>query len=134
MADYIMALDAGTTSCRCILFDKQSRICSLAQKEFKTCSNQPQAKGTRAHMVSMYVLYYAPVQMMCDSATEYLKAPDILNFIANTPTTWDDTKALDGKIGEFVVVARRSGDNWYVGGMNDWIEREVEIDFSKILP
>ena len=107
---------------------------NVAQKEFKTCSNQPQAKGTRAHMVSMYVLYYAPVQMMCDSATEYLKAPDILNFIANTPTTWDDTKALDGKIGEFVVVARRSGDNWYVGGMNDWNEREVEIDFSKILP
>ncbi|MFR6032286.1 MAG: glycoside hydrolase family 97 C-terminal domain-containing protein [Bacilli bacterium] len=58
----------------------------------------------------------------------------MLNFIANTPTTWDDTKALDGKIGEFVVVARRSGDNWYVGGMNDWNEREVEIDFSKILP
>ncbi len=107
---------------------------NVTKKDFQRSYSFPQAKGTRSHMVSMYVLFYAPVQMLCDSATEYKKYPDILNFIANAPTSWDDTRAIEGKIGEYVVVARRKGDSWYIGGMNNWTARDITIDLSKILP
>ncbi len=107
---------------------------NTTEKDWHRSYSFPLAKGTRAHMVSMYVLYYAPLQMLCDSATEYKKYPDILKFIASTPTSWDDTKVIKGKMGEYVVVARRKGDSWYVGGMNDWTARDITIDLSKILP
>jgi len=107
---------------------------NVGKKDFQKSYSFPQAKGTRSHMVAQYILFYGPVQMLCDSASEYKKYPDILNFIAHAPTSWDDSKALEGKIGEYVVVARRKGDAWYIGGMNDWNERTVEIDLSKILP
>ncbi len=106
---------------------------NVSKKNFRKSFSFPQMKGTRSQMAAMYVLFYAPVQMLCDSASEYKKYPDILHFIANTPTTWDDTKALEGKIGEYVVVARRKGDSWYIGGMSDWKGRTVEIDLSQIL-
>jgi len=102
--------------------------------EWRKCSNIPQVMGTRAHQVAMYVLYYAPLQMLSDRATEYKKYPDILRFIANAPTTWDDTKVLEAKIGELAVIARRKDDVWYIGGMTDWSERKVTLDLSKILP
>jgi len=105
-----------------------------SQKDFSMCFNLPNAQGTRAHHVAMYVLYYAPLQMMCDSPTEYLKCPELLEFIAETPTTWDDSKAIDGKIGEYVVLMRKKDDTYYVAGLNNWDAREVTIDFSKILP
>ncbi len=107
---------------------------NVTDKEYQKSFTMPCAKGTRSHMVSMYVLYYAPLQMLCDSASDYKKYPDILNFIATAPTTWDETKAIEGKIGEYVVVARRKGDSWYIGGMTDWNARDVNIDLSKILP
>jgi alpha-glucosidase len=107
---------------------------NMQKKDFRKSYSFPNAMGTRAHTVSMFVLFYGPVQMLCDSASEYKKYPDVLNFLANAPTTWDDTKALEGKIGEYAVIARRKGDSWYIGGMTDWKSREVEIDLSKILP
>ena len=107
---------------------------NVSQNGFTKSFKFPQMKGTRSQMVAQYVLYYAPVQMLCDSASEYKKYPDILHFIANAPTSWDDTKALEGRIGEYVVVARRKGDVWYIGGMNDWNARTVTVDLSKFLP
>ena len=107
---------------------------NVQKKDFRRSYSLPNVMGTRSHMVSMFVLFYGPVQMLCDSASEYKKYPDILNFLANAPTSWDDTKALEGKIGEYAIIARRKGDSWYIGGMTDWNSREVEIDLSKILP
>jgi len=87
--------------------------------------------GTRCHQLAMYVVYYAPMQMLCDAPTAYEKYPDILAFLlADVPTTWDDTHALDGKIGEYVVIARRKDKDWYIGAMTDWTEREIRLDFS----
>ncbi len=94
----------------------------------------PNVNGTRAHMIAQYILFYGPLQMISDMPSEYLKQPDILKFIAETPTSWDDTKAIEGKMGEYVVVARRKGDVWYVGGMCDWGGKTVELDLSKFLP
>lgn len=106
---------------------------NTAKGDFSPCYNFPEVQGTRAHQAAMYVVYFAPLQMLCDSASEYLKSPEILKFMAETPTSWDETKVLEGKIGKYVVIARRSGEDWYIGGMCDWDGKEVDIDLSKIL-
>ena len=90
--------------------------------------------GTRAHQLGMYVVYYAPLQMLCDAPTQYEKYPDILKFLSTVPVTWDETIALKGKIGEYVAIARRKGNNWYIGALNDWHERTLEIDLSFLGP
>ncbi len=100
---------------------------------FKSNLNLPEVMGTRAHMMSMYILYLSPIQMMTDAPSYYRKSPDVTKFIATTPTSWDDSRALDGKIGEFVVIARRKGDAWYVGGMNGGQERYYKLNLSKFL-
>lgn len=103
------------------------------QNDFHQSFENPMSYGTRCHQLGMYVVYYAPLQMLCDAPTAYQQYPDILNFLAEVPTTWDDTKVLAGKLGDYIVVARKNGDDWYIGGMTNWDEREVEIDFSEIL-
>ena len=63
-----------------------------------------------------------------------MKEQKLLDFIAAVPTTWDDTKVIEGKMGDYVVIARRKGDKWYLGGMCGWGGKDVEIDLSKFLP
>jgi alpha-glucosidase len=95
-------------------------------------SNQmTMSQGTRAHQLGMFVVYFAPLQMMCDAPTAYEKYPDILQFLSTVPVTWDETVVLDGAIGEYVIVARRKGEDWYIGGLNNWTGRSVEIDLSR---
>ena len=68
--------------------------------------------------------------LLCDSPTAYEKEMECTEFIATIPTVWDQTVAMDGKVGEYCVIARRAGDVWYVGGMTNWDERELELDLS----
>jgi len=99
--------------------------------DFHQSFENPMSYGTRAHQLGMYVVYYAPLQMLSDAPTAYEKYPDILSFLSDVPTTWDETKVLGGKIGEYVVVARKKNDDWYIGGLTNWDERDVEIDLSE---
>ncbi|HWA25558.1 MAG TPA: glycoside hydrolase family 97 protein [Lacunisphaera sp.] len=92
--------------------------------------DNPMSQGTRCHQLAMYVVYESPLQMLCDSPTNYLREPECLAFLSPVPTVWDETRALDSRIGEYVAVARRSGVEWYVGAMTDWTPRELTIDFS----
>jgi len=102
-----------------------------AQKiSFAPIFNRPMSLGTRCHQLAMYVVYESPLQMLADSPSNYLREPQIMEFLGPVPTEWDDTKVLDGKIGEYVVVARRNGHDWYVGAMTNWSARELDIDLS----
>lgn len=87
----------------------------------------PISLGTRAHQAALYVVYESPLQMLADSPSNYYKAPEFASFISRIPTTWDDTKAITAKIGEQLVVARKHGKNWYLGGLTDWNARNIEI-------
>jgi alpha-glucosidase len=78
----------------------------------------------------MYVVFESPLQMLADSPSNYLREPEAMEFLSVVPTEWDETKALDGHIGQYVVVARRSGEDWYVGAMTNWTPRDLEIDLS----
>jgi alpha-glucosidase len=102
-----------------------------AQKDsFRPIHDRPMSLGTRCHQLAMYVVYESPLQMLSDSPSNYLREPQMMEFLAPVPSEWDDTKVLDGRIGEYVVVARRNGHDWYVGAMTNWTPRELEIDLS----
>jgi alpha-glucosidase len=102
-----------------------------AQKNiFKAVFDRPMSQGTRCHQLAMYVVFESPLQMLADSPSNYLQEPEIMEFLAPVPTEWDETKVLDGKIAQYVAVARRNRKDWYVGAMTNWSPRELEIDFS----
>ncbi len=87
----------------------------------------PFVMGTRAHQLAMAVVYFSPLQVMCDSPYNYRISPGGLNFLKSVPVVWDETRVIGGYPGEFVVIARRSGSDWYIGGMNGDSARTVKI-------
>ncbi|MCF6223163.1 MAG: glycoside hydrolase family 97 protein [Flavobacteriaceae bacterium] len=102
-----------------------------AQKDnFSIFFERPMSMGTRAQQLAMFVVYEAPLQMLADTPTAYEAEPEILEFLSQVPTVWDETVALNGKVGDYVVIARKSGNTWYVGGMTDWDARTLRVDFS----
>jgi len=68
--------------------------------------------------------------MLSDNPTIYMKEQESTDFIAAVPTVFDETVAIDGKVGEFVSIARRKGTTWYAGSMSNWTPRETTIDLS----
>jgi len=91
---------------------------------------EPESQGTRAHQAAMYVVYESPLQMLSDSPTKYIENKDCFTFINSIPTIWDETFPLSGRVGEYVAVARRSGDKWYVGVMGGNSEMDLEIGLN----
>jgi alpha-glucosidase len=100
------------------------------RETFKPIPTQPMALGTRCQQLAMYVVFESPLQMLSDSPSNYEREPEAMEFLAAVPTVWDETRVLDAKIADYVVVARRSGKEWYVGAMSDWTPRELDVDFS----
>ena len=94
----------------------------------------PSTQGTRCHELAMYVIYDQYFAMLCDSPMEYLKYPDIMKFLSEVPVTFDDTRVLDAKVGEYALMAKRKGNNWYVGGMTNWDARIIEVNFDFLSP
>ncbi len=99
------------------------------------CGHRPNSAsiGTRAYQLALFVIFESGLQMLADNPTMYYRNPDCTEFITNVPTTWDETKALEAKVGEYVIVAKRKGDKWYIGGMTNNSENErimtINLDF-----
>ncbi len=103
------------------------------QKDFRAVGGDapgPFVMGTRAHQLAMMVVYFSPLQVMCDSPYNYRMSPGGLDFLKSVPTTWDETRVIDGYPGEFVVIARRSGNDWYIGGMTGDSAKTVSIPLT----
>ena len=99
-------------------------------KEFIVSNDRPRVQGTRAHQMAMFVVYYGPLQMLADSPTDYLKEPEVFDFLTDIPTTWDETVAVEGKAQSHVVLARRKGDTWYLGAMTNSSPRTIEVPLN----
>lgn len=93
-------------------------------------NNNPMSQGTRVHQMAMYTLFEAPLQMMADSPSKYLQNPECAAFIASIPTTFDETVVLGGEMGEWLALARRKGNTWYVAAMNNWTSRDLQLNLS----
>ena len=100
------------------------------KSDYSVSFSNPMSQGTRCHQVAMYVCYDAPLQMLCDNPSNYYKEQETTSFISKIPTVWDDTKVLDAKVGDFILMARQKDNNWYLGAMTDWTARSLNIDFS----
>jgi alpha-glucosidase len=94
--------------------------------------NEPMSQGTRCRQLAEYVVFDAPFAMLCDAPSAYLEEPECTEFIANVPTVWDETRILDGQVGDFVISAKRKGNTWYIGALTDWERRTFEIDLKAL--
>jgi len=97
---------------------------------YRPSNSNPMSQGTRCHQLAEYTVFEAPLQMLADNPTAYMKKQESTDFIAAVPTTFDATAALDGRVGEFVSIARKKGTTWYVGAMTNWDAREISVDLS----
>ena len=91
---------------------------------------RPESQGTRAHQVALYVVFESPLQMLSDTPTNYIKEPETTGFITKIPVVWDDIKVLDARVGDYLLLARRSGREWYIGALTDWKSRDLDLDLS----
>ncbi len=103
---------------------------NVQENNFNAVFTRPMSLGTRCHQLAMYVVFESPLQMLADSPSQYLREEACMGFLAPVPTVWDETRVLDAKVGDFVLIARKSGEEWYVGAMTDWSPRELTVDLS----
>ena len=103
---------------------------NMTRKQFKASLEQPGSQGTRVHQMALMALYEAPLQMLCDSPTQYLRNRECFEFMAKVPVVWDETVGLPGEMEMRAAIARRKGDVWYAAAINSWDPCETEIDTS----
>lgn len=98
---------------------------NATKQNFKDVFTEPMSPGTRCHQLGMYVVFESPLQMLADNPSNYYREPECMQFLSNVPSVWDDTKVLNAKVSDYICMARRAGDNWYVGAMTDWNARTL---------
>ena len=108
----------------------QGAMRNAAKGCYFPCYSEPMSQGTRCRQLALYVVFESPLNMLCDTPSNYVREKESVDFISGIPTVWDETRVLDAKMGEYIVTARRKGDTWYIGGITDWQERDIELDFS----
>lgn len=103
---------------------------NATKRDFHVNFDAPMSQGTRAHQVAMYAIYESPLQMLADNPSNYLRDTACTQYIAAFPVTWDTTVALNGKIKEYVTIARKKGDQWFIGAMTNWTARDLTLNLS----
>ncbi|WP_020527875.1 glycoside hydrolase family 97 protein [Flexithrix dorotheae] len=99
-------------------------------EDFVVRFDRPMSQGTRCQQLAMFIIYYSPLQMLADAPTAYEGEPEILDFLSKVPTTWDNTWVISGKVGEYAVIAKQKGEDWFVGGMTNTEARTLAVNFS----
>lgn len=110
----------------------QGAMRNATRSNYYPCNSEPMSQGTRCRQLALYIVLDSPFNMLCDSPSNYAREQECTDFISSVPTVWDETRILKGKMGKYIVTARRSGDTWYVGGINDWDATELDVDLSFI--
>ena len=108
----------------------QGAMRNATRGNYRAVNSEAMSQGTRCRQLAQYVIFDSPINMLCDSPSNYMKEKECTEFIATVPEIWDETVGLDGKVGEYVAMARRSGSDWYVGAMTDWSVRDMTLDLS----
>ena len=111
----------------------QGAMRNAQKNNFAAVYTEAMSQGTRCRQLAEYVIFESPFNMLCDSPSNYLNEDECTQFIATVPTVWDETVVLDGKVGEYLVIARRKDFHWYVGAITNWEERDLYLDLS-VLP
>ncbi len=99
---------------------------NVTREEFVPRNRQPMVMGTRAHQLALFVVFESHLQMVADYPERYRGEKDF-DFIRAVPASWDETRVLSGRPMEFIAIARRSGDEWFLGCLTDWDSRDLEL-------
>jgi alpha-glucosidase len=112
-------------------FDYEPGILNNATKKgFRPIEGMVMSQGTRCHQLAMFVVYDNPMEIFSGNPSQAWLEPKFTELLGSIPTTWDETKIIDGKVGEYIVTARQKGANWYIGAMTDWSARDISIAFD----
>lgn len=103
---------------------------NATKRSFRFNHDTPMGQGTRAHFMAMAVISESPMQMLPDPQSDYYREAECTKFLVDIPVEWDDLVTLDSKIGDYVAMARRNGNSWYVAAVTDWTSREMKLDLS----
>ena len=103
---------------------------NATKRDFKPMYYTPMSMGTRAHQLAAYIVYDSPLTMLCDAPTNYKNEQECVDFITSVPVETDSTFVLAGELGKYIVTVRKKDINWYIGGMTNWDERDLTLDFS----
>lgn len=108
----------------------QGAMRNAKKDNYRPVYDEPMSQGTRCRQLAEYVVFDSPLNMLCDSPSNYIAEAECTEFIAACPETWDESLGVNGEIGKYITIARRSGDAWYVGALTGWDERDLTIDLS----
>ncbi len=103
---------------------------NATQKGTRPVAGVVTSPGTRCHQISMFVVYDSPMQIFSGNPSEGMREPEFMELVGNLPTTWDETIITDAKVGEYIVTARKKGNDWFIAGMGDWSERDLTVSFD----
>jgi alpha-glucosidase len=99
-------------------------------RTFRPIADKVMSMGTRCHQAAMFVVYESPVQFFSGNPSQGLLEPAFMELVGSIPTTWDTTIVVDGKVGDYIITARKKDEDWFVGAMTDWSAREFLLDLS----
>lgn len=108
----------------------QGAMRNASKGNYRPINSEPMSQGTRCRQLAEYIIFESPLNMLCDNPSNYMREKECTEFIANVPTVWDNTIALNGKIGEYITIAREKDDVWYVGSLTNWDARTLDVDLS----
>jgi len=108
----------------------QGAMRNAAQGCYRPINSEPMSQGTRCRQLAEYIVFESPLNMLCDSPSNYLRELECLSYISDVPTVWDETMVLEGVVSEYITIARRKGEVWYVGSLNNWESRDLVLDLS----
>ncbi len=111
----------------------QGAMHNATRRSYHPNYTQPVSQGTRCHQLALYIVLESPLNMLCDSPTNYMNEPECTSLIASIPTTWDETIVVDGEVGKYVVTARRKGTKWYIAGITNWEARDITLKLPPII-
>jgi len=108
----------------------QGAMRNAAKTNYRPVNTEAMSQGTRCRQLAEYIIFESPLNMLCDSPSNYMEEPECTEFIASVPTTWDNTISLNGEVAKYVTIARQKGDTWYVGSLTNWDARILEVDLA----
>ena len=108
----------------------QGAMRNSIKKNYRPVNSEAMSQGTRCRQLAQYVIFDSPLNMLCDSPSNYMNEKECTEFIANVPEVWDETRGLAGEVGKYIAMAKRKGSEWYVGAMTDWSKRSLTLDLA----
>lgn len=105
---------------------------NATENDFHMNFIHPMSQGTRAHQGALFIAFESPLQMFADSPSNYYKTSDFTSFIAQIPTVWDETRAIEAEAGKYLTIARRSGSKWFIASLTNWDQRELSVNLNFI--